>query len=171
MKASEVKKMADTMLENGGVGTRERFMQALPLLFSLREAAAGLAAFSKALNASADALSEGAAAYAKDHAKALDEPLHEVAKGKTAGSVEIGTNRYTLTLTDGPLKRVTGDNMTESFLARLPGTWIKSKPVLDVTAINKLGVSEEILFKHGLIRAEKRAWTMKTAAEAAEGDA
>ena len=33
VKASEVKKQADALLENGGVGTRERFMQALHLLF------------------------------------------------------------------------------------------------------------------------------------------
>ena len=88
MKASEVKKMADTMLENGGVGTRERFMQAVPLLFSLKEAAAKVKQFLKALEASADELSRQAAGYAEDHATALDAPLAEVRKGIRSGTVE-----------------------------------------------------------------------------------
>ena len=84
---------------------------------------------------------------------------------RCSGSVEIDGNVYTLTLTDGPIKRVNGDNMTKDFLEGLPKDWTKTKPELDVTAINRLGVGEEALFKHGLIRQEKRMWTMKTAAE------
>ena len=162
--ASALKMRADELTENG-ITTRESYREALPLLFTMRRAAVSLKAFAKALETSADALSEGAAAYAKDHVTALDEPLHDVAKGKVSGSVEIDGNVYTLTLTDGPIKRVNGDNMTKDFLEGLPKDWTKTRPELDVTAINRLGVGEEALFRHGLIRQEKRMWTMKTAAE------
>ena len=165
--AVQLKERADLLTMNG-ITTRETYFEALPLLFSIRQAAASIKAFAKALEASAETLSEGAAAYAKDHTTALDEPLHEAAKGKTVGTVVIGTNRYTLTLTDGPLKRESGDNLTEDFLKGLPKGWTKIKHELDVTSINQQDVDKDDLFKHGLIRTEKRAWTMKTAAEAAD---
>ena len=125
--ASALKMRADELTENG-ITTRESYREALPLLFTMRRAAVSLKAFAKALETSADALSEGAAAYAKDHVTALDEPLHDVAKGKVSGSVEIDGNVYTLTLTDGPIKRVNGDNMTKDFLEGLPKDWTKTKP-------------------------------------------
>ena len=55
--------------------------------------------------------------------------------------------------------------MTQEFLDGLPKGWTKTERKLDVTAINLQDVSEEDLFKHGLIRVEKRTWTMKPKAE------
>jgi DNA (cytosine-5)-methyltransferase 1 len=123
MKASEVKKMADTLLENGGVGTRERFMQALPLLFSLKEAAGKVKQFAKALEASADELSRQAAGYAEDHATALDAPLVEVRKGIRSGTVEVGGVTYRLTVSPDKVVRLDGGTLTQEFLAGLPDGW------------------------------------------------
>ena len=71
----------------------------------------------------------------------------------------------------GPIKRMNGDNITSEFLRGLPQDWLKEKPELDTTAINRLGVSGEELFKHGLYRPEKRVWSVEDApnAQAAQG--
>ena len=61
--AAELKNRAN-VLNTNGITTREAYLEALPLLFELQVAAAGLAAFSKSLAESANAISEGAAAYA-----------------------------------------------------------------------------------------------------------
>lgn len=151
---------ADELIEKG-IKTRETYVEALPLMMSMRQAAISLKAYARNLDEHADVLSEATAAYAMEHVTALDEPLHEASGKKQCGSITIDDGVYTLTITPGPIKRTNGDNMTNDFLKRLPATWIKTKPELDVTGINRLGVSEEVLFKHGLLRVEKRAWTYK----------
>ena len=158
MKASEVKKMADTMLENGGVGTRERFMQALPLLFSLKEAAAKVKQFAKALEASADELSRQAAGYAEDHATALDAPLAEVRKGIRSGTVEVGGVTYRLTVSPDKVVRLDGGTLTQEFLAGLPDGWTKSKLALVEGAFKD--VEAEEMAKHDLRREIKREWSV-----------
>lgn len=151
---------ADALIEKG-IKTRETYEAALPLMMSMRQAAISLKAYARNLEEHAEALSDATAAYAVEHVTALDEPLHEESGKKQTGSITLGGEVYTLTITPGPIKRTNGDNITKDFLNRLPAEWIKSKPELDVTGINRLGVSEEVLFKHGLLRVEKRAWTYK----------
>ena len=158
MKASEVKKMADTLLENGGVGTRERFLQALPLLFSLRAAAATVKQFAKALDASADELSRQAAGYAEEHVTALDAPLAEARKGIRNGTVEVGGVRYRLTISPDKVVRLGGGALTQEFLAGLPEDWTKSKLVLVDGAFK--GVDAEEMAKHDLRREIKREWSV-----------
>ena len=157
VKASEVKKQADALLENGGVGTRERFMQALPLLFSLKEAAA-LKQFVKALEASADELSRQAAGYAEEHVTALDTPLAEVRDGIRNGTVEIDGTTYRLTVSPDKIKRLDGGTLTQKFLEGLPKDWTKSKFVLVDGAFKDLGAEE--LAKHALCREIKREWSV-----------
>ena len=157
VKASEVKKQADALLENGGVGTRERFMQAVPLLFSLKEAAA-LKQFVKALEASADELSRQAAGYAEEHVTALDTPLAEVRDGIRNGTVEIGGTTYRLTVSPDKIKRLDGGTLTQKFLEGLPKDWTKSKFVLVDGAFKDLGAEE--LAKHDLCREIKREWSV-----------
>ena len=158
VKASEVKKQADALLENGGVGTRERFMQALPLLFSLKEAAAALKQFVKALEASADELSRQAAGYAEEHVTALDTPLAEVREGIRNGTVEIDGTTYRLTVSPDKIKRLDGGTLTQTFLKGLPKDWTKAKFVLVDGAFKDLGAEE--LAKHDLCREIKREWSV-----------
>ena len=154
VKASEVKKQADALLENGGVGTRERFMQALPLLFSLK----ALKQFVKALEASADELSRQAAGYAEEHVTALDTPLAEVREGIRNGTVEIDGTTYRLTVSPDKIKRLDGGTLTQKFLEGLPKDWTKSKFVLVDGAFKGLGAEE--LAKHDLCREIKREWSV-----------
>lgn len=167
-KPSELVADADVLLD-AGIDKREAYLKALPLMFEMREAAVCLKGFAKSLEERADALSEQTAAYAKEHVTALDEPLHEVSGGKECGSIAWKDDVFTLTLTKGPIKRASGDNMTADFLNGLPKSWIKNKPALDVQGINRLGVDDKELFDHGLLRSEKREWTRKLAAVAAGG--
>lgn len=160
--AKQLVKQADAMIE-AGVTKRDEYLKALPLMMSMREAAISLKGYVKNLEDRSDEIERLTAAYALEHSTALDVPMHEESGKKQCGSVTIGKEVYTLTLTRGRLRRPNNDNMTKDFLARLPAEWIKTKPELDVTGINRLGVSEEVLFKHGLIREEKRVWTSKKA--------
>jgi len=158
VKASEVKKQADALLENGGVGTRERFLQALPLLFSLNEAASSLKQFVKALEASADELSRQAAGYAEEHVTALDTPLAEARDGVRNGTVEIDGTTYRLTVSPDKIKRLDGGSLTQAFLKGLPEGWTNSKFVLVEGAFK--GVGAEEMARHGLRRETKREWSV-----------
>ena len=158
MNASEVLKMADALLENGGIGTRERFLQALPLLFTLKEAAAGKRKFAKALDDCADELSRQAAGYAEDHVTALDAPLAEARDGIRSGTVEIGGDTYRLTVSPDKIKRLDGGSLTQGFLEGLPEGWTSSKLTLVEGAFK--GVDAEEMARHGLRREIKREWSV-----------
>jgi len=160
-KPSDYKKQADALLESG-IDKRERYLEALPLIFILREAATTVSAFAAALKESADKLGEAAATYAKEHTTALDDGgLHEVKGGKLSGSIRVKDNEYTLTLGSGDIKRTSGDNLTALFLSKLPKEWIRSKPKLNTSEINRLGVTDAQLLKYGLFRSESRIWSRK----------
>ena len=155
VKASEVKKQADALLESG-VGTREMFLQALPLMFALRTVAASQKQFVKALEASADEISRQAAGYAEEHATALDAPLAEVRDGIRSGTVEIDGVTYRLTISPDKVVRLDGGNMTQQFLAELPEDWTKAKLSLAEGAFKDVDAEE--LARHNLRREIKRTW-------------
>ena len=75
MKATELKKMVDALLDEGGVKKMEQYRSAVPTLFEMDEAIANAKDWVKKLVESRNALSESAAAYAIDHPTALDEPI------------------------------------------------------------------------------------------------
>ena len=158
--ASTLKTRADALLESG-INTRGRYLEALPLLFSLRQAAASLNGFYNSIKECADKIAESAATYAKEHATALDGGLREVKGGKLSGTIRIRDNDYTLTLGNGDIKRTTGDDLTETFLSTLPKEWLRFKPKLNKSEINRLGESDEKLLKYGLFRTESRTWSRK----------
>ena len=138
-KPSDYKKQADALLESG-IDKRERYLQALPLIFILREAATTVSVFAAALKESAEKLGEAAATYAKEHATALDDGgLREVKGGKLSGSIRVRDNEYTLTFGSGDIKRTSGDNLTALFLDKLPKEWLRFKPKLNTSEINRLG--------------------------------
>ena len=54
-KPSTLKMRAEALLD-GGINTKEKYLEALPLLFALRQAAMSVKGFLKAVNECADAL-------------------------------------------------------------------------------------------------------------------
>ena len=158
----ELKKQAEALLEQG-VGTKEAYKAALPLLFEVRDAAANASNFAKLLKCLADELSEKAAAYAIDHPTAFTEPLSDYREGMQRGVFESddGVN-YALTISKGDVKRVTGGNLTQAFLAGLPKGWTKPKLEANKDAIKKETADE--LAKHDLYCEPKRTWSKVEAA-------
>ncbi|MBO7399416.1 MAG: hypothetical protein J6V10_10020 [Clostridia bacterium] len=154
----ELKKQAEALLENG-VNTKEAYKSALPLLFAVRDAAANASAFGKVLKSLADELSEKAAAYAIDHPTAFTTPLSDYKDGMQRGEFESDDDvTYALTISKGDVKRVTGGNLTQAFLAGLPKGWTKQKLDANKDAIKK--ESAEELAKHDLYCELKRTWSM-----------
>ena len=158
----ELKKQAEALLEQG-ITTKEAYKAALPLMFAVKDAASNANAFAKLLKALADEMSEKAAAYAIDHATALDAPLSDYRDGMERGFVEpVDGVGYALTISKGDIKRVTGGNLTQEFLAGLPKGWTKQKLEANKAAIKKAGADE--LARHDLYCELNRTWSQVKAA-------
>ena len=157
MKASEVKKAGDAILEDG-VSTKEQYLRAVPMIFEMRNAIKSAKEWLAILNERHNQLSELAAGYAIDHAKALDEPLATVKDGIESGTVEIGGETYRLTISPDAPKRISGGNLTQGFLADLPKDWVKTKLVLHQGALE--GTSPDELARYDLKRDMKRVWSV-----------
>ena len=154
----ELKKQAEALLEQG-IGTKDAYKAALPLLFQVRDAAANASAFGKLLKGLAEEISEKAAAYAIDHPTALTTPLSDYREGMQRGVFETdGGVNYALTISKGDVKRVTGGNLTQEFLAGLPKGWTKQKLEANKDAMKK--ESAEELAKHDLYCVPKPSWSL-----------
>ena len=153
----ELKKQAEALLEQG-VGTKEAYKAALPLLFEVREAAANASNFAKLLKGLAEELSDKAAAYAIDHPTALTEPLSDYREGMQRGVFKMDGVGYALTISKSDPKRVTGGNLTQEFLAGLPKGWTKPKLEANKDAMKK--ASAEELAKHDLYCEPKPNWSL-----------
>lgn len=157
MKASEVKKQADALLEQG-ITTKEQYRQAVPMIFAMQKAVKSAKEWLAVLNDRLKALSEGAATYAVDHASALDEPLSPDKDGIESGSVEIDGETYRLTLSLDAPTRISGGNFTQGYLADLPKGFTASKLTLKASAL--AGMSPDELARYDLKRDIKRVWSI-----------
>ena len=154
----EIKKQAEALLETG-VNTKEAYKSALPLLFKVRDAANNASAFAKLLYGLAEEISEKAAAYAIDHSTAFYRPLSDYKDGMQRGVVDpVDGVGYALTISKGDVKRITGGNLTQEFLADLPKGWTKSKLEANKAAIKKATAEE--LASHDLYCELKRTWSL-----------
>ena len=160
MKASDLKKECDALLEQG-ITTKEQYLKAVPMIFELRKAIKGVKDWMTILADRLNQLSEGAAYYAIDHATALDEPLSTLKDGIESGTVEIGGETYRLTLSRDDAERISGGNFTQEFLKKLPKDWVVSKLVLKQSALSD--ASSEDMAKHDLKRDVKRIWSISEA--------
>ena len=146
-------------MRDNGITKVETYREAVPLIFDLKEAARNSREFAHQLDQLAANLADGAAAYAIDHPKALDEPgLREEKDGIKSGFVEIGNQRYKLTISADDPKRKSGGTFTKSFLAGLPPEWVKTRLELYVSGMKD--ATEEELAKHDLERPTKRVWSI-----------
>ena len=160
MKSQDAKKAAEALLEQG-VGTKDQYLKAVPMVFEMQRAIKSTRDWLSLLVDVGRQLGEAAAAYALDHATALDEPLAERRQGVRSGTVDIGGKTYRLTLSLDDAKRMSGGNLTQEFLARLPSEWTAEKLELKQSALK--GMSAEELAQHDLHRDVKRVWSVAEA--------
>jgi hypothetical protein len=156
MKPSELLNQANAVLDNG-VRTREAYLTAVPMVCGLREHAKSLANFAKQLREAADELVNATAAYAIDHATALDTPLSEWKDGIERGTVVIDGREYALTISANEIRRISGGNFTQQFLAGLPDDWTAEKLELRRPALKDATADE--LEAHDLVRVKTRDWS------------
>ena len=157
MKSSELKKIVGNLLEQG-IGTKDAYRQAVPLVFEMEKAITDTKEWLAILKDSHDRLSEGAASYAIDHATALDEPLSADKDGIESGTVEIEGETYRLTLSKDAPTRISGGNFTQGFLADLPKNLTAQKLTLKTSALE--GMSPDELARYDLKRDVKRVWSI-----------
>ena len=160
MNAKEAKKAAEALLEQG-IGTKEQYLKAVPMVFEMEKAVKGAKDWLSLLKEVGRRLGECAAAYTVDHATALDEPLSEAKDGVRSGTVEIDGREYRLTLSLDAARRISGGSLTQGFLSRLPAEWTAEKLELKQSALR--GVGAEELAQHDLHRDVKRVWSIAAA--------
>lgn len=145
-------------LVEAGVLTACECEEAIKTLLQVETIASALRTAATKFSSLAKDLKEVAADYASKHPKFIE--LKEVKSGVESGSREIeGLGNVTLTMAEGSLRRIDGNNLTSDFLAGLPKKWIKTKLELDNTAIKRLGVDAETLAEQGLERVKNATFT------------
>ena len=143
---------------DGGVTTAVDCDEAIKTYLQVEIIASALRAAATKFSSLAKDLKEVAADYASTHPKFIE--LKEVKVGVESGSREIeGLGKVTLTMAEGSLRRIDGNNLTQDFIEGLPKKWIKTKLELDNTAIKRLGVDAETLAEQGLERVKNATFT------------
>ena len=156
MKVQELIDNAGSIVQNG-VENRAQFDEAMSLYGELVCQAAKAAAASKLLGELVKGLGALTAEYAIDHKSVFTEPLTEIKDGVRNGVVDVDGKQYRLTVSLGDPKRISGANMTQEFLKRLPEGWCKSSLKLNVGAL--ADVDEKTLAKHDIKRDEVGKWS------------
>ena len=156
MKVAGLIDNAGSIVKNG-VENRAQFDEAMSLYGELVCQAAKAAAASKLLGELVKGLGALTAEYAIGHKAVFTEPLTEIKDGVRNGIVEVNETQYRLTVSLGDPKRISGANMTQEFLKRLPEGWCKSSLKLNVGAL--ADVDEKTLAKHDIKRDEVGKWS------------
>ena len=144
------------LLRDDGVTKCEAYLQAVPLVISLRNEIKKMRKEIEELKELESLISDSAADYAKDHKSVMAVPISKDRNGIESGISIIDGERYSLTISSGESVREGGDNLTRDFLERLPKEFVKNRLVLKVSAFK--GMSKEELNKYGLIRPDKKVW-------------
>ena len=156
MKVAGLIDNAGSIVKNG-VENRAQFDEAMSLYGELVCQAAKAAAASKLLGELVKGLGALTAEYAIGHKAVFTEPLTDFKDGVRNGVVDVDGKQYRLTVSLGDPKRISGANMTQEFLKRLPEGWCKSSLKLNVGAL--ADVDEKTLAKHDIKRDEVGKWS------------
>ena len=156
MKVAGLIDNAGSIVQNG-VENRAQFDEAMSLYGELVCQAAKAAAASKLLGELVKGLGALTAEYAIGHKAVFTEPLTDFKDGVRNGVVDVDGKQYRLTVSLGDPKRISGANMTQEFLKRLPEGWCKSSLKLNVGAL--ADVDEKTLAKHDIKRDEVGKWS------------
>ena len=157
MKVQDLIDNAGSIIENG-VENRAQFDDAMLLYGNLVREATRAAAASKLLGELVKGVGALTAEYAIGHKTVFTEPLTDFKDGVKNGVVIVNGKQYRLTVSRGDPKRVSGANMTQDFLKRLPESWCSSSLKLNVGAL--ADVDEKTLAKHDLERKEVGKWSL-----------
>ena len=145
-------------LVEAGVLTACECEEAIKTYLQVEIIASALRAAATKVSSLAKDLKEVAADYASTHPKFIE--LKEVKSGVESGVREIeGLGKVALTIAEGSLRRIDGNNLTQDFIEGLPKKWVKTKLELDNTAIKRLGVDAETLAEQGLERVKNATFT------------
>ena len=166
---------------DNGVATKPTFINALMAMRQVGEEIDKLKKAYASLVSIEKQLSEAAAIYAESHNTALDAGLVEGPDGTKTGTLHLcddgeGFDYHLVIGKDRPV-RANGDNITQSFLEKLPEAWVKTKLELSLTQVSAdvRNAEAERLEEHpnaapksvddylatkGLIRPAKRTWTV-----------
>ena len=144
---------------NKGIETSIDCEEAIKACLKLEKIASALRYAAKSYSGLDSSLRFKAAEYAEKHKRFIN--LKEIRDGVSSGRRFIdGCGDVTLTLANGSISRVDGEAMTQSFLAKLPKEWVKTKLELDTTGIERLGVDEKVLKKRGLVYERNPTWSV-----------
>ena len=144
---------------NKGIETSIDCEEAIKACMKLEKIASALRYAAKSYSGLDSSLRFKAAEYAEKHTRFIN--LKEIRDGVSSGCRFIdGCGDVVLTLTKGSISRDNGEAMTQTFLAKLPKEWVKTKLELDTTGIERLGVDEKVLKKHGLVYKRNPTWSV-----------
>lgn len=159
MKMKDARTKVENLLE-AGIKTRAQLDEALPILTRLKSMTEVTGQTVRDCNKLIKAMSDACADYAIKHPTSFVDGLQTV-DGVQVGDVLVGDTLYHLANGYEGYKRITGENMNQGFLGGLPKKWVKAKMELDVTGINRAGVTLDDLELHGLYRPAKNEWSEK----------
>ena len=141
-----------------GIKTQMSCDEALKFYFRLQKICSVLFYAARRYGKTAAALEAAAGKYAGSHPKYIN--LFDFSEGMRRGRRETNFGKVRLSVSEGTVKRKEGD-LTADFLAGLPKDWTKPKLELDLTAINRLGITDKVLAKNGLIRVPNYTWSIE----------
>ena len=144
---------------NKGIETSIDCEEAIKACLKLEKIASALRYAAKNYSELASELKFKATEYVEKHTRFIN--LKEIRDGVFSGIRLVkGCGDVVLTLTKGSISRIDGEAMTQSFLKKLPKEWVKTKLELDTTGIERLGVDEKVLKKHGLVYKRNPTWSV-----------
>lgn len=142
-----------------GIKTQMTCDESLKYYFRLRQIVNALLFAARRYGKTVAALEAAAGKYANAHPKYVT--LGDFAEGVRRGHRETQFGKVRLSVSDGTIKRKGGENLTADFLSGLPKDWTKTRLELDLTAIDRLDVSEKVLNKNGLCRVPNYTWSIE----------
>lgn len=153
-------------IAGGTIGNKESFREAVKLAVQIEAMRKKLMTNYRYFGDLLKQLNLKTSNYAIETKTALaDDPLHAVNAGLQQGSFIDGDQKFTLSLSGGDFKRISGDNMTQDFLGELPEGWAAAKLMLDTAFLKGQGFDAEKLAKYDLCQETARRWTMKPIGE------
>lgn len=154
---------AERLLAERGISTKEKFLDALETMDQLLAKVAKLTVAITAYRELYKRLSEGCSDYAEDHSSVFSsETFAPDRDGIESGVVESDGKLWRYTKSLKGYKRISGSNMTTSFLEKLgeklEGS-VKTKLELNITGLNSLDLTASDLAAHDLVRNTERKWS------------
>ena len=139
-----------------GIKNKENLFAALPVMCELQSALTAANMVARCCRKVLDELNEKCSGYALVHQSVFDEGLTEIRDNVLGGDITIDDVTYHFTTSPGEVRRIDGNNLTQSFIKALPEEMRKSIFKLDAGKC-----TDEELEKLGLAHDVKNTWSIK----------